>query len=95
MYEELCPNTKNTPSGDDGLLEESLREVTTNTEWSYVACQKLAQSHAATVPPSIGSRCRSSRSQKAQTVSLVSYNTTFREQTYIRWCCIDRLRSPR
>src|SRR5271163_3490660 len=22
-------------------------------------------------------------------------NTTFREQTYIRWCCIDLLRSPR
>src|SRR5467141_375239 len=44
-----------------GGLEESLREATTNTEWSYVACQRRAQSHAATVPPSIGSRCRSSR----------------------------------
>ena len=30
-------------------------------------------------------------SQKAQIVSLASYNTAFLEQTYIRWCCIDRL----
>src|SRR5580704_11454554 len=78
-------------ANDDGRREEFLRGATTNTEWSYGACQKRAQSHAATVPPSIGSRCRFSPAQKAQTVSLTSYNTTFREQTYIRWCCIDRL----
>ena len=43
----------------------------------------------------IGSRCPFSPAQKVQTVSLASYNTTFREQTYIRWCCIDPLRPPR
>src|ERR1700730_17723804 len=54
-----------------------------------------AQSHAVPVPPSNGATGRSSASRKAQTVYLVSYNTTFREQTYIRWCCIDLLRPPR
>src|SRR6202044_422683 len=80
---------------DDGLKEESLREVTTNTESSYESCQRRAQSHAVTVPPSIASRCRASRSQKAQTVFLVSYITTFKEQPYIRWCCIDLSNPPR
>jgi transposase len=70
-------------------------EQEAQSECSYVASQKRVQSHAATVWPSSGSRCRSSRSQKAQTVSLASYNTTFSEQTYIRWCCIDSLRPPR
>jgi hypothetical protein len=28
-------------------------------------------------------------------VFLARYNTTFREQTYSRWCCIDLLRTPR
>src|SRR6202011_6289806 len=32
--------------------------------------------------------------QKAQTVFLASYNTTFKEQIYNRWCCIDLLRPP-
>jgi len=41
--------------------------------------------------PPIAGELRGTR-QKAQTVSLASYNTTFREQTYIRWCCIDLLR---
>src|SRR5258708_16149625 len=59
------------------------------------SCRTHAQSHAATVPPSNGATCRSSASQKAQIVYLVSYNTTFREQTHIRWCCIDLLRPPR
>ena len=59
-----------------------------------MACQRRAQSHAATLRPSIASRCRSSRSQIAQTVSLASSNTTFKEKIYIRWCCIDPLRPP-
>jgi hypothetical protein len=80
---------------DDGLPGESHREATTNSESKYVACQRRAQSHAASVPPSIGATCRSSGSQKAQTVFLVSYNTTFKEQIYNRWCCIDPLRPPR
>ena len=33
--------------------------------------------HATTVPPSIGARCRSFRSQKVYTVSLASYKTVF------------------
>jgi hypothetical protein len=74
---------------------ESLRGATTNTEWSHGTCQRRAQSHAATVPPSTGTRCHSSRSLKAQTVSLASFNTTFRVLTYISWCCIDLLRPPR
>ena len=49
---------------------------------------------AATVPPSSDSRCHASRSQKVQTVSLASYNTTLREQTCIRWCCIDLSNAP-
>src|SRR5260370_24167215 len=58
------------------------------------SCRTHAQSHAATVPPSNGATCRSSALQKAQIVYLVSYNTTFRELTHIRWCCIDLLRPP-
>src|SRR5271169_661322 len=87
-----CPlaQTAGGLDGSDGALrEESLREATTNSEWSYVACQRRAQSHAASLPPSIASRCRSAQSQTAQTVSLASYNTTFSEKSYIRWCCID------
>jgi hypothetical protein len=38
-----------------------------------VACQRRAQSHAATVPPSTGSKPLASRSQKVQIVVLVSY----------------------
>ena len=79
----------------DGRSGESHRGATTNSEWKYGACQRRAQSHAASLPPSSGARCRSSRSQKAQTVFLASYHTTFKEQIYNRWCCIHPLRSPR
>ena len=58
---------------------------------SYVGfCQRRAQSHAATVPPSTGSKRHASRSQKAQIVVLPSLPTPpLAQQTYIRWCCID------
>jgi hypothetical protein len=39
------------------------REATTNSEWSYAACQRRAQSHAATVPLSSSSGCHASRAQ--------------------------------
>src|SRR5208283_2798729 len=55
-----------------GVLEESLREATTQRECSCAACPKRAQSHAATVPSSSGSKRHASGSQKAQTSSLVS-----------------------
>src|ERR1700686_4218402 len=57
-------------------------------------CRGRARSHAATVPPSSGTIARSSAPQKVHTVDLASCITTFREQTYIRWCCIDLLRPP-
>jgi hypothetical protein len=44
-----------------------------NSEWSYVACQRGALSYAASLPPSIASRCRCFQLQIAQTVSLASY----------------------
>src|SRR5713101_4294695 len=78
----------------DGLQEQTHREATPHSELTNDSCRTHAQSHAATVPPSNGATCRSSASQKAQTVYLASYNTTFREKIYIRWCCIDLLRPP-
>src|SRR5713101_1005181 len=78
----------------DGLQEQTHREATPHSELTNDSCRTHTQSHAATVPPSNGATCRSSASQKAQTVYLASYNTTFREKIYIRWCCIDLLRPP-
>src|SRR5271155_5040821 len=78
-----------------GVLEESLREATTRRECSCAACQKPAQSHAATPPPSSGSKRHASRSQKAQTSSSSHANTTFTEQIYIRGCCFDLSNAPR
>src|ERR1700691_6600593 len=75
-FRSRCPLAQNAGGldGSDGALrEESLREATTNSESRYVACPRRAQSHAASLPPSIASRCRSSQSQTAQTVSLASY----------------------
>src|ERR1700685_1976712 len=71
-----------------GRWVECHLEATTNTESSCVACQRRARSRAATVPTSSDSRSCSSPPQKIQTVSLTSYNTTFSEQPYIRWCCV-------
>src|SRR5208282_1553290 len=71
------------------------RDAITEGEWTHAPGRRLAQSHATTVPPSNGTRCRPAVSQKAPHVYLGSYNTTFREQIYIRWCCIDLLRPPR
>src|SRR4029077_4691484 len=56
----------------DARREQCLREAATPSECSYVACQRRAQSHAATVPPSTGSKRHASRSQKAQIVVLTS-----------------------
>src|SRR6185295_7158078 len=64
------------PGASARFRRNSLHEATTNSEWSYVACQRRARSHAASARPSIDARFRSSRSQKVQTVSLASYNTT-------------------
>jgi hypothetical protein len=61
-----------TASGDE-RLEECRREATTQHECSCVACQNGGQSHAAIVPPSSGSKRHASRSQKAQTAFLASY----------------------
>src|SRR5580692_4135238 len=55
-----------------GVLEQSLRQATTQRECSCAVCQKPAQSHAATVLPSSGPKRHASRSQEAQTSSLVS-----------------------
>jgi hypothetical protein len=60
-----------------GNAAAAVVENTRDIEWSYAACQRRVQSHAATVPPSTGSRSHASRSHKARTVSLASYNTTF------------------
>ena len=43
----------------DGLPEQSHRAAIKNHEWSYAACQRRAQSCAATPPPSNGSIARS------------------------------------
>jgi len=75
-------------------LEESLREATTNGEWTYAACQMRAQSHAATDRSSIDSRCRFSRRQKVQTVFLASYTPSLNSRS-LRWCCIDLSNPPR
>src|SRR4029077_6993747 len=56
----------------DARREQCLREAATPSECSYVACQRRAQSQAATVPPSTGSKRHASRSQKAQIVVLTS-----------------------
>src|SRR5208282_704377 len=69
----LAPTASGLDGNDGALWEESLREATTNSEWRYVACQRRARSHAASLPPSIASRRRSSQSQTVQTVSLASY----------------------
>src|ERR1700683_2537837 len=58
-------------SGDE-QREECRREATTQRECSCAACQKRAQSHAATVRPSSDSKRHASRPQKVQTASLVS-----------------------
>src|ERR1700729_4376327 len=81
-----CPlaQTARGLDGSDGALREgSLREATTNSEWSYVACQRRAQSHAASLPPSIASRPRPSQSQTVQTVSLASYKHHLLESSLI------------
>jgi hypothetical protein len=51
---------------------------------SYAACQKRALSHAASVPPSSGSKRHASQPQTAQIASLASCHTTFTEQIYLR-----------
>src|ERR1700684_1864613 len=76
-------------ASDDEQREEPLREVTTRRECSCAACQKRAQSHAATPPPSSGSNPHASRSRKAQTVSLVScqhhlYNADLHQMVLLR-----------
>jgi hypothetical protein len=52
--------------------EECRHEAATQRECSYVACQKRAQSKAASVPPSSESKRHASHSQKAQSASLIS-----------------------
>src|ERR1700756_579965 len=52
--------------GGDERLEECRRKAITPHECSCVACQNGGQSHAATVPPSSGSKRHASRSHKAQ-----------------------------
>src|ERR1700722_18107017 len=52
--------------------EQCHREATALSECSYVPCQRPAQSHAASLLPSIASTHRSSQSQKAQIVSQAS-----------------------
>src|SRR5216683_396514 len=54
----------------DGLAEQSHRDVTTDSEWTYVACRRRVRSHATTVPPSNGAIPRSSAPQKVPPVSL-------------------------
>ena len=89
----LCQGERETRA-TTSWREKSFREVTTNSECSCVACQRRDRSHATTVRPSIAARLRSSPTQKIQTAFLASYDTTFSEQTYIRWCCVDSLRPP-
>jgi hypothetical protein len=50
--------------------------------------------HAATVPPSSGSKHHPSRLPKAQNASLASCQHHLPEQIYIRWCCIDLSNAP-
>src|ERR1700727_2295010 len=78
-----------------GLPAQSHREAITQTECSYVPCQRPAQFHAATVPLSSDSRPHASRSQKAQTVSLASCQHHLSKADLYQWCCIDLSNAPR
>src|SRR4029077_5729483 len=67
------PRWRGAPAANgDERREGCRREATTPNECSYAACQRRAQSHAATVPPSTGSQSPASRSQKDQIVVLAS-----------------------
>jgi hypothetical protein len=74
----------------DGLLEESLHEATTKTANGAMWLVKGAPDLMQRLPglPN-DARFVLLDSQKIQTIVLASYHTTFTEQPYIRWCCID------
>src|ERR1700684_1741840 len=74
---------------------EPLREVTTRRECSCAACQKRAQSHAATGPPSATPNVTLLDRRKPKPYPWSHANTTFTTQIYIRWCCFDLSNAPR
>src|SRR6202795_1479320 len=88
---EISSRSGSVSARSERLPEQTHRNAPPDSESTNAPCRRRARSHAATVPPSTGPTARSSAPQKAQTVYLASCNTTFREQTYIRWCCIDLL----
>src|SRR5271156_2529455 len=57
----------------NGRTERSHHAAIKNHGWSYVACQRRAQSYATTLPPSNGSITRSAAPQTAPLVSLEPY----------------------